>query len=351
MPVSPSAVSEVCEYFGSRYCIPVGSGTTGLYLAMTALDVNGGTVILPERTCPNVVIAVVASGGIPVPVRNDTRDYNISPAAVARAIDDSTKAVLAVSSFGYPVDVQEIRQAIGSYNVPIIDDACQAYGGTVNGIKLGNRGDIGVVSFGYAKPVDAKGGGLVLTNSKELAEKVERSLEDAHSGLISTFKNIVLRTLMRTGHISFANRLANSVDLLRYSMPAHAENRLGRSWADFVNEVPDVRDNLRAIDGFVRQIETVITFCYDWSLDWLPWRYSFKTSSQSAQREVMSFLKKHGIATSTLYLPLSDYPEIGGSLRRGEPNRELDNIINLRYRMTAASTGQLLERLESAVSA
>lgn len=349
MPVIPEAPPEICEFFGSRYCIPVGSGTTGLYIALTALGTAGGKVIIPERTCPNVAVAVLAAGGIPVPVGIDARNYNISPAEIARAVDRSTKAVLAISSFGYPVAMREIRQAVGSYDVPIIDDACQAYGGTVDGVRIGDRGDIGVVSFGYAKPVDAGSGGLILTDSTYIAAQVSRALTGIRPGLTTTFKNFVLQALMRTSRFNLAARIAKSVDLLRYPMPARAQSRLQMAWVDFVNEIPQIRYNLKQVDKTSRQIEGVVPFDYEWSLNWLPWRYSFKTSSQSAQREIISFLGNHGIESSTLYRPIADCLEIGGPPSTKDRDPSLDRVVNLKYEMTAESTGQLRERLESAL--
>lgn len=336
---------EIRRYFGSRYCIPTGSGTTGLYLALLALDARGGKVVLPERTCLNVVSAVLAAGCRPVAVEVDAHTYNMSAASVAASIDDSVKAVLAVSSFGYPADLEAICEVAGSRRVPVIDDACQAYGGEVDGVKTGNRGDIGVVSFGHAKPVDVRGGGAVLTDSEELYRTVRSLIAGSNRGLAPALKNYALRSLMLAGQFRLTNYLAGSTRLLNYGMPRKCEHRLKTSWPEFVKAVPRMRQDLRRVDELVRQIDQTTPFAYDWSIEWLPWRYSFKTPSPSVQNELSAVLRKHGIATSTLYGSIRDYIEDSNG-RPGDGDVHCDNVINLRYGMTATETAELVKRLE-----
>lgn len=349
-PKGVRSIEDIRQFFDSRFCLPVGSGTSGLYLVLAALNASGGKVLVPERTCFNVVAAVLAAGARPVPVRVDSRNYNLAPDSIDRSVDTSVKAVLAVSSFGYPADIQGIRQAVGAYGIPIIDDACQAYGGEVDGVKVGHRGDVGVVSFGYAKPVDTKGGGMIITDSEELSGRIIELTKLAPSDLESRFKNFVLRTLMRTGQVRATNYLARATSLLSYAMPASSMKKLHAVWPGFVDAIPRIRQNLRRVDEILRDKELVIPFDYDWSLQWLPWRYSFKTPSRSARNEVRAILKSHGVPTSTLYGSVIDYCGIQDSSFADDPDRGLDNVINLRYAMTVGETDMLVRRLESAAN-
>ena len=162
---------ELAAYVGVGHAIGVGNGTDAITIAARALGVEpGDEVVLPSYTFYATAEAIAAMGAIPVfcDVDRDTR--NITAATVRPAITARTKAIVAVDLFGMPAEIGEIRDAFG---LPVIEDAAQALGASLDGVKAGALGDIATFSFYPSKNLGAFGdGGAITTDDGELAQRV-----------------------------------------------------------------------------------------------------------------------------------------------------------------------------------
>jgi dTDP-3-amino-3,4,6-trideoxy-alpha-D-glucose transaminase len=162
---------ELAAYVGVGHAIGVGNGTDAITIAARALGVEpGDEVVLPSFTFYATAEAIAAMGGIPVfcDVDRDTR--NITADTVRPALTPRTKAIVAVDLFGMPAEIGAIRDAFG---VPVIEDAAQALGADLDGVKAGALGDIATFSFYPSKNLGAFGdGGAITTDDAELAERV-----------------------------------------------------------------------------------------------------------------------------------------------------------------------------------
>ena len=154
-----SDTGTICLFYSKNILLD-GSGTGALINVLTAIDCKDKNVLLPAMTCPNVAIAVYAAGAIPVYADIDLKTGNMDMQQLRKNIDEQTCAIIAVHSFGYPLDISSIREE--HKNHIIIEDACQAYGGFVGSQPLGTFGDIGIISFGYAKPIAAGQGAAII---------------------------------------------------------------------------------------------------------------------------------------------------------------------------------------------
>jgi len=163
------------EFTGAKHAITCSSGTDALLLAMMALDIKPGDEII---TTPFTFIATAETiaflGAIPVFVDIDEKTYNIDPSKIEAAITSKTKAIMPVSLYGQPADMDAIQAIADTHNLKVIIDGAQSFGSTFNGIADSNLGDISTTSFFPAKPLGCFGdGGAVFTNDEALATKMK----------------------------------------------------------------------------------------------------------------------------------------------------------------------------------
>ena len=173
-----SRVSAFEEQFanlhGVNHAIAVTSCTTGLHLALAALDVGpGDEVIVPAFTWVATANVVGQCGAKPVFVDVDKDTYNIDPDLIKEAISPATKAIIPVHLFGLCAYMDRIRENLPE-GVKILEDAACAAGAKYGEQYAGGLGDAAVFSFHPRKPITTGEGGMVTTNSDELAEKLRR---------------------------------------------------------------------------------------------------------------------------------------------------------------------------------
>jgi UDP-2-acetamido-2-deoxy-ribo-hexuluronate aminotransferase len=161
----------LATYTGARHCITVASGTEALLIALMALGVQPGDEII---TTPFTFIAtaevIVLLGAVPVFVDVDSRTGNLDPALVETRIGARTRAIIPVSLYGQPADMDEINAVAGRHGLAVIEDAAQSFGADYRGRKSGNLSTIGCTSFFPSKPLGCYGdGGALFTSDDDLA--------------------------------------------------------------------------------------------------------------------------------------------------------------------------------------
>jgi dTDP-4-amino-4,6-dideoxygalactose transaminase len=177
---------QVAEYCQVKECIAVSSGTDALLVALMALDVTHGDLVITTPYSFFASAGVVARlGATPVLVEIDADTFNMDPKKLAEWFDknkDKTskvKAIIPIHLFGQCADMTPILEVASRYNIPVIEDAAQAIGATYptkDGVrKAGSMGTIGCYSFFPSKNLGCAGdGGAVVTNDPVLGEKLRR---------------------------------------------------------------------------------------------------------------------------------------------------------------------------------
>jgi UDP-2-acetamido-2-deoxy-ribo-hexuluronate aminotransferase len=163
---------RLAAYTGARHCITVASGTEALLMALMALGVKPGDEVI---TTPFTFVApaemVVLLGATPVFVDVEADTANIDAAKIEAAITARTRAILPVSLYGQPADMDEINAIAARHRLPVIEDAAQSFGATYKGRKSGNLSTIGCTSFFPSKPLGCYGdGGAIFTGDDALAQ-------------------------------------------------------------------------------------------------------------------------------------------------------------------------------------
>jgi len=164
---------DAAAYMGTAGAVGVANGTDGLTIALRALGVgHGDEVITVPFTFYATAEAIAQAGAKPVFVDILPDTLCIDPAAIKRALTPRTKAIMPVDLFGLPADADAVRAVAEPHGLPVVEDACQAWGATYNGRRAGSLGDMGVFSFFPTKNLGGYGdGGLVTAHSEVLVQR------------------------------------------------------------------------------------------------------------------------------------------------------------------------------------
>ena len=171
----PELEEKLSEFTESENCLLCGSGTDALILALKSIGIKPGDEVI---TTPFTFIATAEIisflGAVPVFVDIDESTYNINVNLIEEKITDKTRAIIPVSLYGQPSDMDEINLLAEKNGLIVIEDAAQSFGATYKEKKSCNLSEIGCTSFFPAKPLGCYGdGGAVFTGNKELAEKIK----------------------------------------------------------------------------------------------------------------------------------------------------------------------------------
>jgi UDP-2-acetamido-2-deoxy-ribo-hexuluronate aminotransferase len=164
--------NRLATYTGAKHCITVASGTEALLISLMALGIKSGDEII---TTPFTFVAtaevIVLLGAKPVFVDIEPDTCNINAGLIEAAITNKTKAIMPVSLYGQPADMDEINAIATRYNLPVIEDAAQSFGATYKGNKSCNLSTIGCTSFFPSKPLGCYGdGGAIFTHDDAIAQ-------------------------------------------------------------------------------------------------------------------------------------------------------------------------------------
>ncbi len=173
---------EFAKYMGVSYAHAVSSGTAAIHSALAALGIGpGDEVITTAWTFVAPVEAIIALGAKPV-LANIDETYSLNPSEVEKLINEKTKAVVSVPMWAAP-KMDELIKICKKHNITMVEDAAQSLGAEYNGKKLGTLGEIGTFSFDAGKSLHVGEGGMVITNSKDLYEKVAEFSDHGHMHL------------------------------------------------------------------------------------------------------------------------------------------------------------------------
>jgi dTDP-4-amino-4,6-dideoxygalactose transaminase len=165
---------EVAAYCGVAHAVGCASGSDALWLALMALEIGrGDEVIVPPFTFFATASAVCHVGAIPVFADIDPHTFNIDAAEVASKITARTRAIMPVHLFGQCADMEALQRLARHHDLPLVEDAAQAFGSEFHGDKAGALGHLGCFSFYPTKTLGGFGeGGMVVSNDAHLAKRL-----------------------------------------------------------------------------------------------------------------------------------------------------------------------------------
>lgn len=168
--------NKFAQKFNTKYAIGVNSGTSAIHVALLALGIkDGDEVITTPLTFAAPAIAAAICGAKPVFADIDKDTFNITAETIKKCITKKTKAIIAVSIYGLPVDIDSINELAKIHNIKVIEDNAECFLGIQPDDKIcGSQSDIACFSFQRSKHITSETGGIIITNSDTLAEKCRK---------------------------------------------------------------------------------------------------------------------------------------------------------------------------------
>ncbi|HEX3738858.1 MAG TPA: DegT/DnrJ/EryC1/StrS family aminotransferase [Terriglobales bacterium] len=331
----------ICDYIGCRYAVAVNSGTSALQLAVRALELEpSAEVILPSFTFSALLNVILQAGLRPKFVDIDPETYNVTPELVAAAITPRTRLVLAVHTFGFPVDVKLLRQvterpaqlragrhstslrAGPHHTIRIIEDACEALGAELQGSKAGGFGDVGLFAFYPNKQITTGEGGVLVTSSQKIASQAAKLRNQGRDPELDWLQHVEAGFSYRLSDINCALGISQ---LKRIEDIIARRQTLAESYDRELMAVTDVRRpptkrNVGRISWFVYPVQLTKEF------------------TRADRDAVCASMLRKGIATGRYFAPLHLQPVFAAATWRGAPKLRLphtefvaDRVITLPF--------------------
>ncbi|MBO2586077.1 DegT/DnrJ/EryC1/StrS family aminotransferase [Shewanella algae] len=225
---------KLAEYVGVKHAVTCANGTDALTLAMMVLGIKeGDAVFCPTFTFFATAEVIAFEGATPVFVDSDANTFNICPVDLERRIQKTIaegsltpKAIIAVDLFGLPANYPELQKIANKYDLKLVEDAAQGFGGSINNKMAGAFGDIATTSFFPAKPLGCYGdGGAIFTDNDDYAELL-RSLR-VHGKGLDKYDNVRIGMNSRLDTIQAAVLLEK---LAEFPIELDARNRLAEAY-------------------------------------------------------------------------------------------------------------------------
>jgi len=261
---------QLAEYVGVKHCITCANGTDAITLALKVWGIGEGDVVfVPDFTFFSTGECPAAEGATPVFVDVDERTFNIDPDKLEKAIikvkNDgryTPRAVAAVDLFGQPADYDRIREICKKYDLLLLEDGAQGFGGSINGKMACSFGDISTTSFFPAKPLGCYGdGGAIFTDNDDWAsllrslavhgKNAENKYDNIRLGMnsrLDTVQAAILEVKLRAfreyelDDVNKAAQMYNkALEDINLVLPLVKDNFVS-SWAQYTVQLPEGTD-------------------------------------------------------------------------------------------------------------
>jgi len=173
-PQIPAFEKMIADYIGTDYCVTFNSGTSALHAALLAYGIGAGDeIIVPSFTFIATANAPKFVGAIPVFADIEDATFGLDPSDVEAKITPRTKAILPVHYGGFPCKIRELQKIADDHGFILIEDTAEAFGARVGERRVGTFGDSAIMSFCQNKIITTGEGGAVVTNNRDLYEKMK----------------------------------------------------------------------------------------------------------------------------------------------------------------------------------
>ena len=281
--------SEFAAYVGCKHGVAVNSGTSALHLAVAALDLQkGDEVLVSASTNIATALAALHNGAIPVPVDSEAVTWNLDLDLIEGLITPKTKAIIPVHLYGHPVDMDRLMELANKHSLIVIEDCAESHGATVRGRMTGSFGQMACFSFYANKVITTGEGGMITTNSPDLAERLR-----------------LLRNLAFTTP-RFRHELAG----FNFRMPGFVA-ALGLAQFRKIEKI--VEEKRRVAHAYIEKLKGVPGLQLPAELDWAKnvyWMVGLvvKPEFGISRDKLAEALAERGVQTRTFFCPMNQQP-------------------------------------------
>uniref|UniRef100_A0A7V4KBX3 LegC family aminotransferase n=1 Tax=Fervidobacterium pennivorans TaxID=93466 RepID=A0A7V4KBX3_FERPE len=287
-PFVPEFEKKFADYIGVSKAVSVQSGTAAIYMSLYELGIGpGDEVIVPVLTFVATVNPIVHLGATPVFVDVEPDTWNIDPKKVEKAITKKTKAIIPVHLYGNPCDMDALMYISRKYGVPIIEDATESLGAEYDGRMTGSFGIMNAFSFNGNKIITTGGGGMITTNVEKHAEHIKFLVNQARDESKGYYHP----------EIGFNYRMTN----LEAALGLAQFERLGEFLVrkrEFARIYKETLEDVKEIQ-FQKEYDKAKS-------SW--WLTSVKINSDKTIPEIQEELRKKGIPTRRIFIPIVEFP-------------------------------------------
>jgi dTDP-4-amino-4,6-dideoxygalactose transaminase len=292
--------NKFASFTGAKYAVGVSNATSALHLSLKACGVGkGDEVIIPDMTFVATASAVVLAGATPVLADIERKNFNISTESIEENISSRTKAILPVHFAGKVCDIDKIRKIAKKHNLKLVEDSAHAIGAKFGDDHVGTFGDAGCFSFYPTKNITTIEGGMVITNSKDIATYVRtlrnhgilKSLSERYSkgrpweyDVLEPGYNYRLDEIRSALGISQLKRI-NALNSKRKEAFAYYNNKLESSKGIIAPSIPN--DNSHSFHLYIIRV--------------------LKEQHGSSRDAVFKKLVKSGVRVSVHYKPIHQF--------------------------------------------
>ncbi len=279
---------RLAEYVGVKHCISCANGTEAMTLLMMAWDIKeGDAVFVPDFTFFSTGEVVAFRGASPVFIDVDKDTFNIDPLKLEKAIEKVLaegrlvpRVIIPVDLFGLPADYSEIERIANKYDLLILEDGAQGFGGSFKGKKACSFGHAATTSFFPAKPLGCYGdGGAIFTDDDDLCALL--SSYKVHGKGSNKYDNVRIGVNSRLDTIQAA--------ILNVKLTAFIEHEL-----DDVNRIYELYN--RGLDGIVATPKIPEGYISSFA------QYTIKLESKEQRDGLQAALKERGIPSMIYYI-------------------------------------------------
>ena len=323
---------QMCaEYTGAKYAVATMNGTAALHIALQLAGVQeGDEVITQALTFIATANAISYTGAEPVFLDVDRDTMGLSPAAVSKWLEENTElrntsniaqsynkktgrrisACVPMHTFGHPVKLDELKEVLDKYNIPMVEDAAESIGSYYKGKHTGTLGSLGILSFNGNKVITTGGGGMILTDDEETALMAKHLTTQAKVPHAWEYKH---------DHIGYNYRLTNIAAALGCAQMEMLDHilKIKREVAEkyhtffsgteyeFFSEPEHCRSNY--------------------------WLNTIVTPSLHKRDELLEYTNKNGVMTRPVWEPLNRLPMFAHCQTDGLENTDwlADRVVNV----------------------
>ena len=296
--------STFAKKVGAKYGVGVLNGTVALHLALAALDIGpGDEVIIPTFTMIATPNSVRYTGAKPVLVDSELKTWNIDASKIEEKITKRTKAIMPVHTYGHPCDMDAIMKIAKKYGLYVIEDAAEAHGAIYKGRKIGSIGDAACFSFYANKIITTGEGGMVTTNDRKLADKMQ---------------------LLKNHAFSHERHFWHKLLGFNYRM-TNIQAAIGLAQTENFEKLSNKRvENAMLYNSLLKEIEEITLPPSTKGIKNVYWMYGIllKNWSNVTRDTIRYELAGRGIETRTFFIPIHHQPVYKGWFKGDYPNSE-----------------------------
>jgi perosamine synthetase len=330
----------IASYLGVDHVAAVNSGTSALHLALRILNIPPESeVILPSFAFAAPLNVLLQENLRPVFVDIDLSTLNTTPELVEAAITSKTKAIIAIHTFGRPVDGPHLRDLTDRYKIYLVEDVCEALGTEISGRKAGSFGHVSTLAFYPNKQITTGEGGILATSDRAFAERARRLRNQGRDPALDWYQQTEVGYSYRLSEMNCALGLEQ---MKRIELIVKQRQKLAELYDQKLAAIPEiirppVAGNNSRTSWFVYAIQLSANF------------------DAAMRNSICAAMASRGIATARYFAPLHRQPITRGLATPALPHTEFaaDRVIALPFfnQLTALQIDEVCLALQEAIQA